>query len=457
MQQIAASSRFSIGESDCEKRITITATGADNTLALQAAMDILAANGGGTLRLLPGTHFCGTLHLRSHITLEITPGATLKAVADPSAFQAMQSSVVSRMDVVPWKAFLHADGEHDIRLCGGGVIDGSGDEACFQDGVENSPERPYGLHFIACTNVTVEDLTLRNSAFWLQRYFCCDGVRLHGLTIWNHSNKNNDGIDVDSSRNVFISDCHIDASDDGICIKSEGEAIAANIVVTNCIVATHASALKLGTGSVGGFENITFSNIVLRRSVSKTMKHPLGFWNGLTGIDLCTTDGGPLRRILLSNITMEGFQCPILLRHGNRLSGNVTRQGYGGTGDAEQGVTSSDIATTIVESRVYEDVSITNLVARDLGPYPIIACGYPGAPLRRVTLRDITLHHAIAGDADDMKLPEDYNDSGYPGPGMSCTRFPAHGLFTRFVEDLVVENLRTLAAEGEPRPARYDA
>ena len=425
------------------------------TTSIQAAIDRAHAQGGGIVRLLPGIHSSGTLHLRSGLTLEILPGATLKALADPAAFVAIKSSVISRMDTVPWKAFLHADGQSNIRVCGGGTIDGSGDEACFQDGVENSPARPYGMHFIACHNIAVENITLKNSAFWMQRYFSCDGVRLNGLIVWNHANKNNDGIDIDSSRNVLVSDCRIDASDDGICIKSEGEAIAANIAVTNCIVATHASALKLGTGSVGGFENITFSNMVLRRSTSTVMKHPSGLWGGLTGIDVCTVDGGPLRRVLFSNITMEGYQCPALLRHGRRLSGNVARQGYAGMGDSLQGVSGSGGAA-IGESRTYEDVTLAQIIARDLGPYPIIACGYPEAPLRRITLRDITIHHAEAATEADSRVPDNFNEAGYPGPRMFGSKLPAHGLFTRLVEDLVVENLRAISFPGDTRPVRYD-
>jgi len=207
------------------------------------------------------------LTLKSNVTLFINTGSTLKAVADQDEFQLVQSSVISRMDVVPWKAFIRADSQQNITICGGGTIDASGDAASFRDGVENSPNRPYGLCIINCEKVVVEDLYLRSSAFWMQRYLQCSGVRLSKLNVFNHANKNNDGIDVDSSNDVIISDCIIDSSDDGICIKSEGEAPVKNIVVTNCIVASHASALKLGTGSVGGFENIAFSNIVVNQFV----------------------------------------------------------------------------------------------------------------------------------------------------------------------------------------------
>lgn len=428
------------------------------TFEIQNAIDHAHAKGGGVVSLLPGRHLSGTLHLRSNIEFEILPGAVLQGIADPEAYEEIQSSVISRMDTVPWKAFLHADGQENIHLYGGGIIDPSGDCDCFQDDVENSPNRPYGMHFIACRNVTVENLTLRNSAFWMQRYHSCDGVRLHGLRIWNHANRNNDGIDIDSSRNVRISDCQIDASDDALCLKSEGESICANVVVTNCLIATHASAIKLGTGSVGGFENITISNCVIHRSVSTLMKHPLGLWGGLTGIDICSVDGGPLRSVLVNNIVMEGLQCPLLLRHGNRLSGSVARQGYSGKGDASQGVKgTSGGGAAIRESRCYEDVTISNVIAREVGPFPIIAVGYPGAPLRRVTLRDITIRHAEAAPVGSSKIPEDFNDGGYPGPGMFAgSHLPAHGLFTRCVDDLVIDNLCSIPADGDRRQVRLD-
>lgn len=107
------------------------------------------------------------------------------------------------------------------------------------------------MFFINCEGVRVADLTMRDSAFWMQRYLGCRNVFLRGLDIYNHCNQNNDGIDVDSSRDVVISDCIVDSSDDAICLKSEGAAPAENIVISNCIIATHASGFKLGSGIDG--------------------------------------------------------------------------------------------------------------------------------------------------------------------------------------------------------------
>lgn len=423
--------------------------------AIQKAIDSLAGMGGGTVRLLPGKHTSGTLVLRSGITLEIMANAVLKGSANPTDYLAFQSRIISRMDVVPWKAFLFAQGEENIRICGGGIIDASGDAPGFQDGKDNSPDRPYGLHFIDCRNVIVENLRLRNSAFWMQRYFSCERVRLHRLDVWNHANLNNDGIDLDSSRDAVVSDCRIDASDDALCIKSEGERPARDIVVSNCLLATHASGFKLGTGSVGGFQNIVASNLVIKRSASTVMKHVLGHWEGITALDLSTTDGGPLRSALIHNVVIEGFLQPMLCRLGNRLSGNVVRQGYGGNGDSLQGVVANERTARIEPVFDYEDVAVANVIARDTGPLPIVIAGHEGHHVRRITLRDITLVCARPGSAEDLDTPPSWQADGYPGCHMFRTKLPAYGLTVAFAEDVSVENVNAIPAPGEPRPERF--
>ncbi len=422
-----------------------------NTKAIQAAIDECSAIGGGKVELSGGIYLSGNLTLKDNVTLFINSGSTLKAIPDTSEFKLIQSSVISRMDVVPWKAFIRADSQRNIHLCGGGIIDGSGESQCFRDGVENSPNRPYGLLFVNCTDVSVENLKLRSSAFWMQRYFSCSNVRIHGLDVFNHANKNNDGLDIDSSNDVMVSDCHIDSSDDGICIKSEGENPSKNIVVTNCIVSSHASAVKLGTGSVGGFENICISNIVIHRSISKIMMHPMRVWGGLSGIDIATTDGGTLRQVLITNVCMEDVQNPIHIRLGNRLSGNVARQGYGDAADKSQGVNENGKSTKIAGDLKLEDVTISNLFAKNVGPYPVIIAGYEGHPVKRITLRDVTIQCGTPGTNHDKCTPVNWQANGYPNRGMYDTCLPVYGLITNFTEGLVVENFHAIPALGEFR------
>ena len=426
---------------------------ANCTQAIQSAIDEVHKSGGGTIVFSQGTYLAGSIFLKSNITLVIEKGATLKAIPDTSQFIAEQSSIISRMDVTPWKAFIRADTEENITITGGGTIDGSGNEPCFTDGIENSPARPYGLFFINCKNIVLRDLNLRSSAFWMQRYLNCEGITLDHLDVYNHANKNNDGIDIDSSTDVLITNCRIDSSDDGICLKTEGEGTTKNVVISNCIIGTHASAIKTGTGSVGDFENISISNTVIKRSASKQMMHPLKAWGGLTGIDIITTDGGAIRNVNINNIIMEGVENPIHVRLGNRLSGNVAVQGYGGDGDARQGVKASDKSTRITEQFVMEDIMISQVSAKNVGPYPVIICGLPGYPIKRITLRDITIQSAQAGNKEAVEVAPNWDGTRYPGRGMYGTQLPAYGLLSNHTSDLVIENFRAIPASGEARKA----
>ena len=56
----------------------------------------------------------------------------------------------------------------------------------------------------------MRDLIIRDGAFWTVRILGCDDVHVEGIHIINDMlMPNNDGIDVDRSRNVRINDCDI--------------------------------------------------------------------------------------------------------------------------------------------------------------------------------------------------------------------------------------------------------
>jgi polygalacturonase len=57
-----------------------------DTSAAQAALDAAARQGGGEIVFPPGRYLCGTLHLKSHLTLRLLPGTTLAASPDQADF-----------------------------------------------------------------------------------------------------------------------------------------------------------------------------------------------------------------------------------------------------------------------------------------------------------------------------------------------------------------------------------
>jgi polygalacturonase len=120
-------------------------------------------------------------------------------------------------------------------------------KACFK-----RPERL--VRFSGCKNVFVRHVLLKNSANWTLHILACDEVSIEGIRIHNPlEGPNTDGIDIDSSQNVSISDCKIVTGDDAIVLKNtnieERKQTTRNITVTNCVLTTPCNAFKIGTES----------------------------------------------------------------------------------------------------------------------------------------------------------------------------------------------------------------
>src|SRR5580658_8000816 len=92
-----------------------------DTKALQRAIDTCAASGGGTVQLRSGTFLTGPITLRSHITLEIDPAATLLGSQNKEDYP--EEEELREASVEP---LIHATDAEDITIFGGGTIDGAG-------------------------------------------------------------------------------------------------------------------------------------------------------------------------------------------------------------------------------------------------------------------------------------------------------------------------------------------
>ena len=155
--------------------------------------------------------------------------------------------------------------------------------------------------FKRCRNVLIEDVTLVGSTLWNVRLWGCDGVVVRGVTIESDLEKaaNSDGIDIDGSRNVRISDSRIATADDAIVLKSgkwlwdgQGESFPTeNVVVTNCVLSSSSSAFTIGTESYEDFRHIVLSDSVIRDS------------NRAFGINI--QDGATVEDVRIAGVTVE--------------------------------------------------------------------------------------------------------------------------------------------------------
>jgi polygalacturonase len=98
----------------------------NDTQAIQRAIDACDRLGGGLVRLPAGTWLSGTLHLRSRVTIEVTPGAVLLASPDDRDFaprERLPFRTGSDFETTDFANALLAGRDLErVAIVGGGVI-----------------------------------------------------------------------------------------------------------------------------------------------------------------------------------------------------------------------------------------------------------------------------------------------------------------------------------------------
>lgn len=279
---------------------------ANDTAAIQAALDACRAAGGGTVIAPAGqTYRSGTLVLGDNVELHIERGATLRASDDPADFRsplavgALSNGMVLP-DSPPNGALLLAEGAANIALSGGGVIDGNGRAFIETSGPyihSMRPGRPFTLFFLGCRSVAIRDLCVRDAALWTLRLSGCADVQIRDLRIANDLRlPNNDGIALDRCRAVRISGCQIATGDDCIVLKTCAETAAygpscEDVVVTGCTLTSTSTAICVGCESRAPMRNLLFDSCVISRSHR--------------GLSVRLSEDSVIEQVLFSNMVVE--------------------------------------------------------------------------------------------------------------------------------------------------------
>jgi polygalacturonase len=132
-----------------------------------------------------------------------------------------------------------------------------------------APElRPSFVRTMDSRNVRIEGIRFQGSPMWTIHLLYTDNATVRGVVIETYPGVHTDGIAVDSSRNVRISDCYIDTGDDGIVIKAGKDADglrvnrpSENISITGCTVRRAHGAVTIGSETSGWIRNLVASNI----------------------------------------------------------------------------------------------------------------------------------------------------------------------------------------------------
>jgi polygalacturonase len=394
---------------------------ANDAKSIDAAINACAAAGGGTVYFPSGRYMSGTIHVKSNVTIDISPGATV-AIGDDDDID-----VIEELNYNPNAddettyfncALFRLDGIENVCIEGGGTIDG------------NRPRRhgPKPISIKQCTRVTVRDVKIVYAPNYAISFIDSEFLVVDNVWI---ENAFADGMDFDGCRFARVSNCRVNSGDDAICLKSSPalrEPVdCAHITVTNCHIATSANCFKLGTESgPGGFTDIAFTNCTLdKQPISRA---PPG------GIAIESVDGAVIDRIAVSNITMNNVSCPIFIRLGKR-------------GRAQKTPTPGSL----------ENVSISNIVATN-ADMPCIVSGGPGYRVKNVAFDTISISYGSAAKgyvekSVELKAVPEAEDK-YPDPRM-FGELPCWALYCRHAENVRVTNMQSRIDSklGKMKPA----
>ena len=429
--------------------------------AINKAIEAAAAAGGGTVEFPAGVWVTGSIHLRSNVTLQLDRGAVIEASTDPATYDAPEPNQWDKYQDAGHSHFhnslIWGENLENIAIVGGGRISGK----ALNRGGGAGGDKAIALKL--CRNVTLRDFSLANAG-----HFGILATGVDNLTIDNVMiDTNRDGIDIDSCRNVRISNSSINSpNDDAITLKGThalGAArVSENITITNCLVSGFeigslldgtykrtvkqapdrdgpTGRIKIGTESEGDFRNIAISNIVFDTS---------------RGLALESVDGSHIEDVTVSNITMrEVSNAPIFIRLGARMR-------------APEGVAVGSI----------KRISISNVTAYNADPrYGSIISGVPEHDVEDVKLSGIRLVYKGGLSLDQVaKQPPDLvngfffrgaggvpprepydtpeREKEYPEPSMFGI-LPAYGFFIRHAKGVELNDVRVETLKQDRRPA----
>jgi len=446
-----------------------------DTDSVNKAIESAAAKGGGTVYFPAGTYLCFSIRLKSNITIYLDNGATILA-ADPAVhkgkydqWEPNEFDMYQDFGHSHWKnSLMWGIGIENFAIIGQGKIDGQGlsrrspgprrprtvgeTPTSMANNVsplgETSPlSEMDGIGTKAIALKLSRNITLKDFTIFRAGHFALLATGVDNLTIDNlRVDTNRDGFDIDSCRNVRISNSYVNTmNDDAIVLKSSfalGYARATeNVTITNSQVsgfdlgtmldgtykATQQFApdkdrvtgrIKLGTESNGGFKNIAISNI--------NFVHCRGF-------AIETVDGGNIEDVTVSNLTMRDITtAPIFIRLGKRQRG-------------PEGTPVAKVRRIIIDNVVVSGVH---------HEYASIIAGLTESQIEDVRLSNIRIHYNGGGTKADAERAIPENEKNYPEPSMFGVT-PAYGFYVRHVRGITFNNVDVSFENDDARPAFF--
>ena len=335
---------------------------ADDTAALQQAIDAAAAAGGGRVVLPAGRYLSRPLALRSRIDLHLEKDAVL-VMSERFEDYPQGSNVFLK--------FLAAEGVEDVRVSGPGTIDGRG-QRWWERFLELKAEkrekefpRPQAIYVSKSRRVALEGFTSVNPPNSHCTFRDCRDLTFRGLTMTApDESPNTDAINLGRTKNVLITSCTISTGDDNVALVSSGEAtdanVTENVTIRDCTFG-FGHGVSIGSYTSAGLRDITVENVTFDKTV-----------NGIR-IKSEMDRGGEVRQVTYRNLSMTGVRYPIVITSWYPKWPRNPAQAEPATGSSLPR---------------YADILIENVTLTDCKNGPVIY-GMPNLPIERVTIRNL--------------------------------------------------------------------
>ena len=439
------------------------------TEAIQKAIDAAAKAGGGTVVFPKGTFLTGAVFLKSNVELRLDEGVVLQAVQDDAAFPDIWSRVAGVEMMWP-AAVINVQGQTNVSITGKGTLDGNGDfwwhKFWGEDGqggmlkdykardlrwaVDYDCKRVRALLVYDSKDIKISDITILRSGFWSLTLTYCERVTVDGVIIRANvggHGPSSDGIDIDSSRDVLVQNCDIDANDDNICLKAGRDADGLrvnrpteNVIIRNCITRAGSGMLTIGSETSGGIRNVEVSNM-----------KAIGTKCGVR-FKSAKIRGGVVENIVIRDVVMEDVDRAFEMEMNWYPSYSLPVIPPGMKADEIPAHWKVLLEPVVPASRgipEFRNIAISNVSAKGAGQ-AFVANGFSEKPIRDVRLTNITIEAASAGrvkHAADWKMKDVVVKAadGKPLALENCSEVDKPLIVTRAHQDEL---------EGRPVPGR---
>lgn len=260
------------------------------TEAFVKAMAACEKAGGGRVVVPNGKWITGAVHFRNNCNLHLADGATLEFTDDPADYPETFTSWEG-VECYNYSPLLYGYGVTNVAITGKGTIAPRMDfwrtwftrppehikatehlyhwcstnapvEARRLLALDRAHMRPHLIQFNRCANVLLDGFKIREAPFWTVHLYHSENCVVRNLDIYAHGH-NNDGVDIEMTRNVLVENCRSDQGDDGIAVKAGRNQDAwrlnrptENVVIRNCEIVTSHSLLGIGSELSGGIRNV---------------------------------------------------------------------------------------------------------------------------------------------------------------------------------------------------------